>query len=74
LKFSERNFTADEIKNADECFLSSSTREVVPVTKIDEQEIGNGLPGTLTKKLIALYRQNIEDYKILHKADHGITP
>ena len=52
----ERNFTADEMKGADECFLSSTTREIVPVASIDGRPIGDGLPGPRTRSLLRSYR------------------
>ena len=51
----ERPFTTEEAKAAPEAFLSSTTSFVMPVTRIDDTEIGNGEPGPVTKKLRALY-------------------
>ncbi len=41
----ERAIAADELKNADEIWLSSSTREILPVTRVDGQPVGVGAPG-----------------------------
>ena len=41
--------------SADECFLTSTTRNLVPVTKIENQIIGNGLPGSKTLELLKTY-------------------
>jgi D-alanine transaminase len=54
----ERAFTPDEAKNAAEAFITSATNFVLPVTRIDEQLIGDGRPGPLTLKLRQLYIDN----------------
>lgn len=41
----ERNITLEELFMADEIWISSSTREVYPVTRLDDQTIGTGMPG-----------------------------
>lgn len=41
---------------ADECFLSGTAAEVVPVTRIDGRTIGAGAPGPITRKLIDAFR------------------
>lgn len=41
---------------ADELFLTASTREVVPVVRVDETEIGTGRPGPVTARLLEAYR------------------
>ncbi len=42
---------------ADECFLTGSGAEVIPVVKIDGRSIGDGKPGPITKKLIAAFHK-----------------
>jgi len=39
-----------------EAFITSSSRELVPVVKIDDQVIGNGKPGVITQRLLRRYR------------------
>jgi branched-chain amino acid aminotransferase len=46
-----------DLFGADEAFLTSTTRELVPITQVDDQPIGNGSPGPVTKALLAAYRQ-----------------
>jgi branched-chain amino acid aminotransferase len=53
---SEPNLTRYDLFNADECFLTGTGAEIVPVTKIDGRVIGNGKPGALTRKLVVEYR------------------
>ncbi len=44
--------TRHEIYNADECFLTGTAAEIIPVVKVDGRVIGDGHPGKLTLKLI----------------------
>jgi branched-chain amino acid aminotransferase len=55
VQVSEPNLTRYDLFNADECFLTGTGAEVVPVVKIDGRVIGTGKPGPLTEKLVALY-------------------
>ena len=52
----EPNLTRYDLFNADECFLTGTGAELVPVVKIDGRVIGNGKPGAVTRKLVAQYR------------------
>ena len=45
----EKEFTLEEAFEMDEVFLTSTTSEVMPITKIDGRIIGNGEPGPITK-------------------------
>ncbi len=64
LKLEERNFSIDEMKNAKEAFLSSSTREIIPIRQVDDSVIGDGKPGKTTHKVIKLYRDFIKNYSL----------
>jgi branched-chain amino acid aminotransferase len=55
LKVSEPNLTRYDLFNADECFLTGTGAELVPVVKIDGRTIGTGKPGPVTEKLVAQY-------------------
>ena len=46
---------------ADECFLTGTGAEVVPVTKVDGREIASGQPGPLTKRLIESFRRHVRE-------------
>lgn len=41
-----------DLFGADECFLTSTTREIVPIVRVDDRAIGSGRPGTVTLKLL----------------------
>ena len=49
--------TKHDIYVADECFLTGSAAEVVPVVKVDSREIGSGKPGPTTKRLEKLFKE-----------------
>ena len=55
MKVSEPNLTRYDLFNADECFLTGTGAEIMPVVKIDGRVIGTGKPGKLTRKLVEEY-------------------
>jgi branched-chain amino acid aminotransferase len=55
VKVSETNLTRYDLFNADECFLTGTGAELIPVVKIDGRVIGTGRPGKLTRKLEEKY-------------------
>jgi branched-chain amino acid aminotransferase len=52
-------FNVGDIRQAEEMFLTSSTREVVPITRVDGQLVGSGKPGPVTLRLLHEYRAAI---------------
>jgi branched-chain amino acid aminotransferase len=52
----EETLYEEDLASADEAFLTSSTREIVPVVAVDSLEIGDGVPGKLTQKLMEAFR------------------
>lgn len=55
ISIKEKSLTRQDILDADECFISSTTRNLVPVTKIEGHAIGGGTPGKMTLQLLAEY-------------------
>jgi branched-chain amino acid aminotransferase len=49
----------DEAYQADELFISSSIRELMPVVRLDERTIGDGTPGPVFARLLAAFRQRV---------------
>lgn len=49
--------TKHDVYIADECFLTGTAAEVVPVTKVDSRRIGDGKPGPITRKLMARFKE-----------------
>jgi len=59
IPFEIGKFDEQRVRAADELWLSSSTKEVLPITSLDNRAIGDGKPGPLFKRMYALY----QDYK-----------
>jgi branched-chain amino acid aminotransferase len=55
VKVFEPNLTRYDLFNADECFVTGTAAEIMPVVKIDGRAIGKGKPGPLTAKLVQEY-------------------
>ena len=51
----ERTVTREEVFDADEIWISSSSKELAPVTHIDGQLVGDGKPGPVWEKAAKLY-------------------
>ena len=51
----EEAMTETELRSADELFLTGTTTEVAPITRLDGEPVGNGRPGTMTVRLENLY-------------------
>jgi branched-chain amino acid aminotransferase len=50
-----------DLETADEAFITSTTRELSPVTRIDERVVGSGTPGPITLKLLEGYRHKAHE-------------
>jgi branched-chain amino acid aminotransferase len=60
----EPDFVAPrELLSADEVFLTSAVRGVLPVTVVDGLSVGDGKPGPITRRLVALYQRLISEAK-----------
>jgi branched-chain amino acid aminotransferase len=55
-----------DLLGADEAFLTSTTREVVPIVRVDETTIGSGRPGPVTQALLQAYRQQAQSLTRAH--------
>jgi D-alanine transaminase len=53
----EAVITEAELRAADEIWLTSSTREILPVTRLDGQAVSGGKPGPVWARLIGLYQE-----------------
>jgi branched-chain amino acid aminotransferase len=51
----EQNTTQFDIYTAEECFLTGTAAEVIPVVKLDDRKIGTGKPGPTTTKLMRAF-------------------
>ena len=59
LPLEEHDLTRYDLWNADECFLTGTGAEVIPVVKLDGREIGDGKPGPVTSRVLAEFRQRV---------------
>ncbi len=57
VSYREQAVSAQQLKQADEIWISSSTRELLPVTTLDDAPVGNGKPGPVWQQLDALYQR-----------------
>jgi branched-chain amino acid aminotransferase len=56
----ERSFTIQELYQAKEAFITSTTKNIWPVVNVDHQLINDGKPGPITAQLTALLQQRIQ--------------
>lgn len=57
-----RDIALEEVYQAKEAFMSSTTKNILPITAIDDYVIGDGKPGPLTKDLIGEFDKLIQEY------------
>lgn len=55
----EGRYRAEALSQAEECFVTNTTLEIMPVSAVDHQPIGSGHPGPLTMKLRNLLHSNL---------------
>jgi branched-chain amino acid aminotransferase len=67
LELELRRPTFQDLARADEAFITSSTREIVPVSVVASTRIGNGRPGPVFERLLTAYRA----YAVSHAAPAG---
>ena len=59
LQVEEGIFDTGQIDRADEMFLTSSTREIVPIARVNDAAVGSGKPGPVTVALLRAYRSAV---------------
>ncbi len=57
IKVFEGYITRHEVYNSEECFLTGTGAELIPIVKVDGRSIGDGKPGPVTKKLLNAFYQ-----------------
>jgi len=73
IEVEETEVRPNDLYEADEAFLTSSIREVMPVVSADGRKIGAGVPGPLTKRLHRAYRQVVAQ-AVGRAFDPPVTP
>ena len=59
IEVQEKNLTRYDIWVADECYLTGTAAEVIPVVEVDGRVIGDGLPGPVTGRILEVFRQKV---------------
>lgn len=62
IDYREEFIEKDDLKNFNEFFITSTTKEITPVTMIDYWTINDGEPGKITKSLQSVFKKIAEDY------------
>lgn len=57
IRITETNITRHDVFVADECFLTGTAAEVIPVIRADGRSIGTGKPGPISTRVIARFRE-----------------
>ena len=60
ISFQVKAIPCDELLAADEVFLTGTTKEVMPVTQIDQKPVGAGNPGPVTQRLMKLFGEEVD--------------
>lgn len=58
----KRSIALQELLSADEVFITSSSKHIVPVVRVDETIISDGKPGQMTQRLITAFEDFVEHY------------
>lgn len=56
LKHEVRELLEDEVRHADELWMTSSTKEVLPITRLDDKPVGSGKPGPVGQQMHVWYQ------------------
>jgi branched-chain amino acid aminotransferase len=57
----ETRLEPEDLRSAEEVFITSTLREIVPITSVDERPIGDGMPGPVTRALAEALRERIRN-------------
>jgi branched-chain amino acid aminotransferase len=58
----EKDFTIDDLRAADEIFITNSSKEIWPITTLDDKKVGSGSVGPLTKELGTAYKKYVGEW------------
>ena len=59
IEVQEKNLTRYDVWIADECYLTGTAAEVIPVVEVDGRVIGDGTPGSITGRILDMFRQKV---------------
>jgi len=63
----ERVVTTEDLARAEEAFLTSSVREIVPLVRVNGTNVGRGVPGPMTSRLRSAYAELVESERAAHR-------
>ncbi|MCA1583964.1 MAG: aminotransferase class IV [Acidobacteria bacterium] len=61
VRVEEATLVDEDLLTADEAFFTSTTKELLPITRVDDTTIGTGTPGPVTRRLLAEYRKRASE-------------
>jgi branched-subunit amino acid aminotransferase/4-amino-4-deoxychorismate lyase len=67
IRLREERFTPEELRAADEVFITSSLKQVMPIGQVDGSPVGEGRIGPVTERLLNAYREAVS-------SDTGVVP
>ncbi len=59
IPFRETLISKESFLQSDEIFVTSTTKEIMPVTMVDDRPVGSGKPGEMTQKLMGLFHEEV---------------
>ncbi|MGW8248644.1 MAG: aminotransferase class IV [Acidiferrobacterales bacterium] len=59
----ERAVSLEELKAADEVWMTSSMKEILPITTLDGKPVGTGKPGPMHTRMLAIYQEYIDRFR-----------
>ncbi|PJK28655.1 D-amino-acid transaminase [Minwuia thermotolerans] len=59
IEIEERPFSVEELKTAREVFLTSASGMALPVVRVDDREIGNGRPGSVSSRVVDMFERYV---------------
>lgn len=59
----ERAVSIEELKAADEVWMTSSMKEILPITTLDGKPVGTGKPGPMHTRMLAIYQEYIDRFR-----------
>jgi branched-chain amino acid aminotransferase len=68
IRVEERALLPDDLRRADEAFLSSSVRGILPVTRVDGRPLGSGAPGPVTRRVHDLFERAADEEAAARRA------
>jgi len=63
VSYAEITFTETELLAADEVWMTSSTKEILPITRVNNRMIGDGKPGPMFAFLYRIYQDYKKDFR-----------